>query len=945
MTNLSLPDDDDAPPPYTPVDPLTPASSNTSSASGGVTATATATVTATPATVLTPPASDINTPTTSTTTEDIPAYTYIPESPANFITAGPYFLQRAQASSPPPPPPALTPAPLLITPPQSASTHSADDFLEHTLTIYSRSQSKDYPRPPRCWRTIPDEHLTQLDWNTFLNYVFPPHLAPAATQMNLPRKLRAEIERDHKDCAQESDVERRTRIAAVVAEWNHEFFAPRGLSVRHVYIGAGETAPPTPLCPMCYPSSVRTMVMRHAEQARSPAAREGSTARQGIPRRPVGAQPNQGYSAPMSVPPVEPDHAPTHWSETTTTTTTSSRSPSIPYPNDAVELESPTTPSSNLSFGGIASAVVAVQNWATQMHEQAHQYGQRVTEQAAAYGKRIEDQSQMCGQMIERQAKLHSDLAQHHAKRIEQMGQRACDGWSQTGHASMSWCPPRGGARGSQWCSPQFQAHMHARDAFWGARGRVRGRGRGCNSGFGIGMRDLHHQGSHQEQEMHELEAPGSSTLPAQAQQGCHAPRHRPRSPSVCSNGSSSSSASSLSEATDTSSDSDSDSDDNHSDSHSARNNHHDRRRRNPSDADMAYQASTRDHHARLLEHHAAAQQLRQEYRALKTAHQHIRKSEARGHKIRGRRGGGGGGGVEDDEYDDAAADIAAERAALKIQMQQMKADFHTLVHELKKEKREIRRVWKEQKKEENRARHEERKTRRQRGIGERGGRNGGGGVRREESRRTTDPPHPPLLQTHSLPHVDLQTPISPLTPVSSITSQPRSSTLPILPAVALPTPATLLLPKLPSSDAAAEPQPPLTRKQLKEKTKLQKAAEKERLKKLKRKEKEMKKQKQNSNKSKNKSKGKEEEKEEEGVVEWGWAEAAASTTSLSKKKGKDVGKGKGGLGGSGAWTGGGVQWSGDTEQQSGVVPVSDVSEVSEIGDIDGQERAGSVVS
>jgi hypothetical protein len=69
--------------------------------------------------------------------------------------------------------------------------------------------------------------VAQQDWDTFLKYLFPPQLGLAAASQHLPRQLRAEIQRDRKDRPQETDEQRRARIAAVVDEWNQCFFELR----------------------------------------------------------------------------------------------------------------------------------------------------------------------------------------------------------------------------------------------------------------------------------------------------------------------------------------------------------------------------------------------------------------------------------------------------------------------------------------------------------------------------------------------------------------------------------------------------------------------------------------------------------------------------------------------------------------------------------------------
>src|SRR5436190_21210199 len=178
---MSNPTPEDAPPPYTVTDPLT--------SPYPINCAATA--------IYSPrPAAPVN------------AISYNSlVGPVNFISAASYFHER--------PPPVVQPG---------------EEILEHTLTIYARSESRDYSHSPRCWSSRSGE-ITELDWNTFLNYVFPPHLAPAARQSHLPPKLRAEIEREGKDRPQETDEQRQARITAVITEWNEHFFGPRATRI------------------------------------------------------------------------------------------------------------------------------------------------------------------------------------------------------------------------------------------------------------------------------------------------------------------------------------------------------------------------------------------------------------------------------------------------------------------------------------------------------------------------------------------------------------------------------------------------------------------------------------------------------------------------------------------------------------------------------------------
>ncbi|OAL71629.1 hypothetical protein A7D00_4534 [Trichophyton violaceum] len=200
MTLTHIHPEEDAPPPYTPTDPLTPAST-------------------------------INDAASQLSAENIPSYTHAVEAP-NFVSAVPYFSERGL----------------------SLTARSDAEVLEHTLVFYRRSQAKDFSKYPRCWRSRTEE-ITQHDWDTFLNYLLPPHLGPASNHPQLPQKLRAEIERDRKDRPQETEEERQWRITAVVTEWNVNFFQPRRVVIVYCFVREDGGQPESPLCPSCYPNT------------------------------------------------------------------------------------------------------------------------------------------------------------------------------------------------------------------------------------------------------------------------------------------------------------------------------------------------------------------------------------------------------------------------------------------------------------------------------------------------------------------------------------------------------------------------------------------------------------------------------------------------------------------------------------------------------------------
>lgn len=314
--------------------------------------------------------------------------------PSNFLSAAAYFTER---------------------PPSAADDRRA--ILDHHLTIYPRSQSKDFPRRPRCWSSRNDE-ITQQDWDTFLRYLFPPHLGLASTSGHLPRQLRAEIQRDRKDRPQETDEQREKRVRFVIAEWNQYFFKPRATRIVFVYVMDPERAPSSPLCPRCYPASTRAS----QDSRPSPVPRSGNwqNARPSLPSTPGGqpalpparspfppgayayqaapmAHPFAPYGMPPMplasphapnqprvrppLPPVPPNYQHCQWGW--------NNRPYIPY--------SPQVPSYGSSKSGPLS-------WISQLASQAQKYGERITEHAEYYGRQMEEQAMAHGRWIEEQA-------------------------------------------------------------------------------------------------------------------------------------------------------------------------------------------------------------------------------------------------------------------------------------------------------------------------------------------------------------------------------------------------------------------------------------------------------------------------------------------------------------------------------------------------------------
>ncbi|PYH46159.1 uncharacterized protein BP01DRAFT_355807 [Aspergillus saccharolyticus JOP 1030-1] len=384
------------PPPYSAVDPMIPQANNRNAAASAEVNRTLLRLRGGDAASYSPPAS----PTTSVAgSESTSASAAVP---AHFASAAAYFAERA--------PPAQNPE---------------RSIVEHCVTIYPRSQSKDFPRRPRCWNTR-TEDITQQDWDMFLRCLFPPHLGLASSSSELPRQLRAEIQRDRKDRPQESDADRKRRIAAVIMEWNQYFFEPRSARVMYNYVIDPQRAPRSSLCPRCYPAATSRTGQASSNAARilqqepspSPAApgpvaaatpnATPSPAPYGYPPfppppppGPYGAPygPPAFYTAP-AVPPVPPVQPPVY----------PYASPPPPPPG---QYPLPNTWGWNAPPYGYACQNQSQLKggplgWIASLASQAQRYGERITEQAAQYGDHISAQAQHYGRQVEEQALAHS---------------------------------------------------------------------------------------------------------------------------------------------------------------------------------------------------------------------------------------------------------------------------------------------------------------------------------------------------------------------------------------------------------------------------------------------------------------------------------------------------------------------------------------------------------
>ncbi|PWY81853.1 hypothetical protein BO70DRAFT_429388 [Aspergillus heteromorphus CBS 117.55] len=309
--------------------------------------------------------------------------------PAHFTSAAGYFTERR---------------------PPTTSTRERQ-VVEHCVNIYPRSQSKDFPRRPRCWSSR-TEDITQQDWDVFLRHLFPAHLGLASVSTQLPRQLRAEIQRDRKDRPQETDEERKRRIAAVIAEWNQYFFEPRSGRVVYVYVMDATGAPRSSLCPRCYPAATN-------RAAQTPDAGRNRLQRPNPPP-PAAEQPE---APPAANPPYSP--GPYAYPNYPTPPTPA---PYAPYPPPALYNPAvypvqpqlytypaqPPAPYQQAPWGWNAPPYgVPYQDtgpskgplgWISSLADQAQRYGERFTEQAQHYGRQVEEQALAHSRWIEEQA-------------------------------------------------------------------------------------------------------------------------------------------------------------------------------------------------------------------------------------------------------------------------------------------------------------------------------------------------------------------------------------------------------------------------------------------------------------------------------------------------------------------------------------------------------------
>ncbi|KAL4913540.1 hypothetical protein BDW62DRAFT_192194 [Aspergillus aurantiobrunneus] len=338
--------------------------------------------------------------------------------PAHFSSAAAYFAER--------PPPVV---------------EDGEQTLEHHITIYPRSQAKDFPRRPRCWSPRM-ENIAQQDWDIFLRHLFPPHLGLASSSAELSRQVRAEIRRDRKDRPQETDEEREIRIATVMKEWNQYFFELRAVRIVFFYVRDPRSAPISPLCPRCYPAATRAS--QENRNAPTPEAGRGHPlpsnmhpAAAGYPQ--VTMYPGQvpmpyGYPNPINPTPFPPQQSSGFYHPA------NPHAYQNPYPQYQPWGWSNQYPqqheSSSLKGGPLG--------WISNLAAQAQKYGDRITEQAQHYGDQISAHASHYGRQVEEQALAHGRWIEEQAGLSGRKAESAFTGWSppQQGYYPYYYPPP-----------------------------------------------------------------------------------------------------------------------------------------------------------------------------------------------------------------------------------------------------------------------------------------------------------------------------------------------------------------------------------------------------------------------------------------------------------------------------------------------------------------------
>lgn len=333
-----------------------------------------------------------------------------PTVPAQFASAVGYFVERSQSVP--------------------VTGDVKRELLIHHMTIYARSHGKDFPRRPRCWSSRASE-INQHDWDTFLNFLFPPHLNPAASSNRLHRQIRAEIERDRKDRAQETDDQRSARIKEVITEWNQHFFAIRGVHITWTCVADLGEGPSSSLCPNCYPQATnvsrsRGLGRNDSTNAPIPVSTE-QPAKQTIKRRPV---PQNNWASELS--------------QTSGAGTELSRNPVAV----SGEFLGQGRNQARMAYTEIYQSSTSWKSnpmaWAAQMSSIAQQYAAKVSTQAQEYGRAMEESALARSRQVEMYSKRVEQDALARARQIEAMAIAKGQRLEQAGDRIASWASNMG---------------------------------------------------------------------------------------------------------------------------------------------------------------------------------------------------------------------------------------------------------------------------------------------------------------------------------------------------------------------------------------------------------------------------------------------------------------------------------------------------------------------
>ena len=112
-----------------------------------------------------------------------------------------------------------------------APTTRAGRTVVHNFVITpgTAASALQFPKPEQVWMS---RDVDREDWKTFLNYLIPKRPVRNASAFQGDFNIQDGAESQNSGVIQETEAARRRRINHLVAEWNDEFFQPRGLKVQ-----------------------------------------------------------------------------------------------------------------------------------------------------------------------------------------------------------------------------------------------------------------------------------------------------------------------------------------------------------------------------------------------------------------------------------------------------------------------------------------------------------------------------------------------------------------------------------------------------------------------------------------------------------------------------------------------------------------------------------------